>query len=111
METDAGFSNARGATNCLYCLHSYIRAAGWGALGSLAGRFGYAWGRALFYAKGGWAYGGGEERELCGPGCCLPPCSRRDSTVDQLKERLDRRRRHGIRSHGQVVCEGGIHAL
>jgi outer membrane immunogenic protein len=26
-------------------------------LGSLAARLGYTWGRALFYAKGGWAYG------------------------------------------------------
>jgi opacity protein-like surface antigen len=28
-----------------------------GALGPLTARFGYTWGRALFYAKGGWAFG------------------------------------------------------
>jgi opacity protein-like surface antigen len=57
IEADAGLSNARGATACpvqpfLFSCEDNAR-----ALGSLTGRFGYTWGRALFYAKGGWAFG------------------------------------------------------
>ncbi|MBO0754434.1 MAG: autotransporter domain-containing protein [Bradyrhizobiaceae bacterium] len=57
IEADAGWSNARGAAACpdqpifLSCLDDV------GALGSVTGRFGYTWGRALLYAKGGWAFG------------------------------------------------------
>jgi opacity protein-like surface antigen len=57
IEVDAGASNARGAAACpiqplLYNCNDNV-----GALGSLTARLGYTWGRALFYAKGGWAYG------------------------------------------------------
>jgi opacity protein-like surface antigen len=57
IEGDAGLSNAGGAKPCpvqpvLYSCEDDV-----GALGSLTGRFGYTWGRALFYAKGGWAFG------------------------------------------------------
>jgi opacity protein-like surface antigen len=57
IEVDAGESNARGSAPCpiqplLYSCQDNI-----GALGSVAGRFGYTWRRALFYAKGGWAFG------------------------------------------------------
>jgi len=57
IEGDAGLSNARGAKACpnqprlLSCEDDV------GTLGSLTARFGYTWGRALFYAKGGWAFG------------------------------------------------------
>jgi len=57
IEADAGASNARGEAACpiqplLFGCNDNV-----GALGSLTARFGYTWGRALFYAKGGWAYG------------------------------------------------------
>jgi opacity protein-like surface antigen len=56
IEGDAGASNARGGSGCLqpllFTCDTDVR-----ALGSLTGRFGYTWGRALFYAKGGWAFG------------------------------------------------------
>ena len=57
VEAEAGWSNGRGAAACpdqpifLGCTDDL------GALGSLTGRLGYTWGRALFYAKGGWAFG------------------------------------------------------
>jgi opacity protein-like surface antigen len=57
IEADAGASNARGTAACpnqplLFNCEDNV-----GALGSVTARFGYSWGRALFYAKGGWAYG------------------------------------------------------
>jgi opacity protein-like surface antigen len=57
IEGDAGWSNARGGTACpaqplVFSCENDVH-----ALGSLTGRFGYTWGRALFYAKGGWAFG------------------------------------------------------
>jgi opacity protein-like surface antigen len=57
IEADGGGSNGRGTAPCpiqplLYSCEDNI-----GALGSVTGRFGYTWGRALFYAKGGWAFG------------------------------------------------------
>ena len=57
VEGDYGLSNARGVTRC------YGFTPFWGceddvrALGSVAGRLGYTFGRTLFYAKGGWAFG------------------------------------------------------
>lgn len=57
IEADGGWSNARGTAACpdqpifLSCIDDV------GALGSVAGRLGYTWGRALFYAKGGWGFG------------------------------------------------------
>ncbi len=59
IEADVGASNARGSTACpnpnqptfVSCQDDV------GALGFLTGRLGYASGRALFYAKSGWAFG------------------------------------------------------
>jgi opacity protein-like surface antigen len=76
IEADAGSSNARGAAACpiqplLYSCEDNI-----GALGSLTGRFGYAWGRALFYAKGGWAFGdvtAGTSVNFVDPAAASPP--------------------------------------
>jgi outer membrane immunogenic protein len=45
-------------------------------LGSLTGRFGYTWGRALFYAKGGWEYGkvtAGDNLNFVDPAFPFPP--------------------------------------
>jgi hypothetical protein len=53
---------------------------------------------------------GRDEFELCRSVPWLAPCSWGDE-INQLGERLDRRRRHRIRPHGQVVREGRIHAL
>jgi opacity protein-like surface antigen len=78
IEADAGDSNARGAAACpsqpllLTCEDDV------GAMGSVAGRFGYAWGRALFYGKGGWAYGAvkaGTSLNFIDPGVASPPAS------------------------------------
>jgi opacity protein-like surface antigen len=59
IEGDAGFSNASGARPCPLSVNPifYSCETDIDALGSLTGRFGYTWGRALFYAKGGWAFG------------------------------------------------------
>ena len=57
IEADAGVSNARGAKSCPIDPNSYACQDDAGALGSLTARVGYTWGRALFYAKGGWAFG------------------------------------------------------
>jgi opacity protein-like surface antigen len=57
LEADAGASTARGAKGCPIDPIVYNCNDDVGVLGSLTGRFGYAWGRALFYAKGGWAFG------------------------------------------------------
>jgi opacity protein-like surface antigen len=57
IEGEVGTSNARGAKACpsqpliFDCRDNVV------ALDSLTARFGYTWGRALFYAKGGWAFG------------------------------------------------------
>src|SRR5262249_41423947 len=57
VEADVGASNARGTAACpnqplLFNCEDNV-----GALGSLTARFGYTWGRALFYGKAGWAFG------------------------------------------------------
>jgi opacity protein-like surface antigen len=58
IEADAGASNARGGAKAcpiqppLFDCQDEVR-----LLGSLTGRFGYTWDRALFYVKGGWEYG------------------------------------------------------
>jgi opacity protein-like surface antigen len=57
IEADAGTSNARGTAACASQPLLYDCQDNAGALGSVAARFGYTWGRALFYAKGGWAFG------------------------------------------------------
>jgi opacity protein-like surface antigen len=57
LEADAGFSNARGGKACASQPLFFTCDDEVGTLGSLTARFGYSWGRALFYAKGGWAFG------------------------------------------------------
>ncbi len=56
VEGDFGSSNARGAKACpnqfYFSCESDLE-----QMGSLTARLGYGWGRALFYGKGGWAFG------------------------------------------------------
>jgi opacity protein-like surface antigen len=77
IEADAGASNARGGTaNCPILPPFFGCQDNVGALGSLTGRFGYTWGRALFYAKGGWEYGqvtAGTALNFVDPALGLPP--------------------------------------
>jgi opacity protein-like surface antigen len=77
VEADAGASNARGAARAcpiqqpLFGCEDDV-----GVLGSLTGRFGYTWGRALFYAKGGWEYGevtAGTSLNFVDPALGFPP--------------------------------------
>ena len=56
VEADYGYTNANGAVSCPNALF-FTCEAELNRLGTLAGRIGVTWGRALFYAKGGWAYG------------------------------------------------------
>jgi outer membrane immunogenic protein len=56
IEGDYGFSNANGAKSCPN-LNFFTCEAEADQLASLTGRLGYTWGRALFYAKGGFAAG------------------------------------------------------
>ncbi len=56
IEGDWDYTNARGGKACpnaffFSCENDADQ------LGSIAARLGYTWGRALFYAKGGWAFG------------------------------------------------------
>jgi len=55
-EGDYGFSNANGGTSCPNAFF-FTCEAEVERLASLTGRLGYTWGRALFYAKGGFAAG------------------------------------------------------
>jgi opacity protein-like surface antigen len=57
IEADAGTSDARGTAACANQPLLFNCQDNVGAMGSLTARFGYAWGRTLFYAKAGWAYG------------------------------------------------------
>ncbi len=61
-EADYGFSNAHGAKLCVESSQLDCR-TDLDKLGSLTARIGYTWGRALFYAKGGWAFGEVKEGE------------------------------------------------
>lgn len=61
-EADYGFSNAHGAKLCVESVQLDCR-TNLDTLGSLTARIGYSWGRALFYAKGGWAFGEVKEGE------------------------------------------------
>jgi opacity protein-like surface antigen len=58
LEADGGFSNARGAKACTTQPLVFTCTDNVDSLGALTARIGYTWGRALFYAKGGWAFGG-----------------------------------------------------
>ena len=57
VEADYGASNARGVTNCSVISTIYGCEDNVKTLGSVAGRLGYTFGRALFYGKAGWAFG------------------------------------------------------
>jgi opacity protein-like surface antigen len=63
LEGDYGFSNARGGKSCddlgglLGFAFDFTCEAKVHTLASLTGRIGHTWGRALFYAKGGVAFG------------------------------------------------------
>jgi outer membrane autotransporter protein len=61
IEADFGASDGRGAKSCpnqaYYSCESDLN-----HLATITGRLGYAWGRALIYAKGGWAAGEVEAR-------------------------------------------------
>jgi opacity protein-like surface antigen len=56
IEGDWDYTNARGAKSCPN-LFFWSCENDADQLGSVAARLGYTWGRALFYAKGGWAFG------------------------------------------------------
>jgi opacity protein-like surface antigen len=56
VEGDYGFSNAKGGKSCPNGFFFTCEAEA-DQLASITARLGYAWGRALFYAKGGWAGG------------------------------------------------------
>jgi opacity protein-like surface antigen len=84
IEGDAGWSNAHGAAPCTNNPLFFSCEADVGLLGSLTARFGYTWGRALFYAKGGWAFGEVTARtalNFVDPGVAQPPAAA--STVAQ----------------------------
>jgi opacity protein-like surface antigen len=76
VEADAGSSNARGTAPCPVQPLFFSCQDNIGALGALTARFGYTWGRALFYAKGGWAFGevtAGTAVNFVDPGVASPP--------------------------------------
>jgi opacity protein-like surface antigen len=76
IEADAGSSNARGSAPCPSQPIFFSCQDNIGALGSLTARFGYTLGRALFYAKGGWAFGevtAGTAVNFVDPGVASPP--------------------------------------
>jgi opacity protein-like surface antigen len=56
IEADYGGTNAHGGISCPN-VTQFTCTADVDSLGVLAGRLGITWGRALFYAKGGWAFG------------------------------------------------------
>jgi opacity protein-like surface antigen len=56
VEGDYGFTNANGGKSCPTAIFFTCEAEA-DRLASVTGRLGYTWGRALFYAKGGWAGG------------------------------------------------------
>jgi len=70
IEGDFGFSNSRGGKSCPN-LFFFSCEAEMERLGSLTGRLGYTWGRALFYAKGGWAAGELAAQSHLNPGSTL----------------------------------------
>jgi hypothetical protein len=59
IEGDWDFTNARGGGKVCFSPFPFFFSCGADAdqLGSLTARVGYAWGHALVYAKGGWAFG------------------------------------------------------
>jgi opacity protein-like surface antigen len=56
VEVDIGATNAHGGVSCPNALFFTCESSA-EYLGSVAGRLGFTSGRALFYAKGGWAFG------------------------------------------------------
>jgi len=67
VEVDYGFSNAHGGKSCPNAFF-FTCEADLDRMGSLTARLGYTWGRALFYAKGGWAFGNVGLAEHLNPG-------------------------------------------
>ncbi len=73
------------------------------SLGTFRGRLGFAADHALFYGTGGLAYGRHPARtpQSSRPFACGPAGLLRRVVVDAMADRLDRRRRYGIR-----LCRG-----
>lgn len=57
IEGDYDWTNARGGKGCPNPLNFFTCGSEINQLASVTGRVGYAWGRALFYGKAGWAGG------------------------------------------------------
>jgi opacity protein-like surface antigen len=57
IEGDWDYTNARGGKACPRPTIFFSCESDADQLGSIAARLGYTWGRALFYVKGGWAFG------------------------------------------------------
>jgi Autotransporter beta-domain len=74
-------------------------------IGLLTERFGYTWGGRCSTVLPQRRLGTLSTRPL------VSPAAPGGDEVNHLGERLDRRRWHGMRPHGQVVREGRIHAL
>jgi opacity protein-like surface antigen/uncharacterized protein YhjY with autotransporter beta-barrel domain len=62
IEADGGWSNAKGARPCPNIFFNCESHMDW--LSTVTGRLGYAWGRTLLYAKGGFAAAGMDERTV-----------------------------------------------
>jgi len=62
IEADGGWTNARGGRSCPNILFNCENKMDW--LSTVTGRLGYAWGRTLVYAKGGFAAAGMDERTV-----------------------------------------------
>ena len=84
FEGDFGFSNARGAKGCPGAAINFFYSceANIEDLGSLTARLGYTWGRALFYAKGGWAFGDVTAQLHVNPGSTLGGLATSASTTN-----------------------------
>ena len=104
VEGDYGLSNARGASSTVQPMAPFTSCEDdVNALGSVTGRLGYTFGRALFYGKGGWAFGevsAGMHREQSQLRYAFGRVPLAASAT-RWEKRLDRWRRHGDRPHGQ----------
>jgi len=72
IEGDYGFMNARGGVSCPNQFFFSCQADA-DRLGSLTARAGVTWGRALFYAKGGVAFGDVTAQTSQNTGAAVPP--------------------------------------
>jgi opacity protein-like surface antigen len=73
FEGEVGTSNAIGAKTCTSQPLFFSCEDGMDRFGALTARFGYTWGRALFYAKGGWAIGEVTAGTKLNAGVSVPP--------------------------------------